>query len=117
MVQYHQTGAQFRVVQPHCCWFPVYSGSALEVMIPAEQLCIRLNRTPLRTTTHSSGSSVKALISWCGTNGGNEPAGLGFGGDFPVGAPPHPGPAADHIDHALQLAVMMGPWAAVLRLR
>ena len=59
----------------------------------------------------------QGVVSWCGTNGGNEPAGPGFGGDSWLVPRPHPGPAADHIDHALQLAVMMGPWAAVLRLR
>jgi hypothetical protein len=29
----------------------------------------------------------------------------GFGGEFLVGAPPYPGPASDHIDHAFQLDV------------
>src|SRR5947209_15015179 len=39
----------------------------------------------------------------------DEPARAGFVGEFEVRAPPHPGLAADHVDHGLQLAVMVRP--------
>ena len=47
----------------------------------------------------------------------DEPARASLGGELEVLAPPHPGPAANHVDHALQLAVMVraGPRAGMDR--
>src|SRR5579884_1692727 len=39
----------------------------------------------------------------------DEPARAGFGGEFEIGTPPHPGPAANYVDHAFQLAMMVRP--------
>ena len=56
----------------------------------------------LRTRTHSSVSSVEALISWCGTYGGTKmkSPGPGLGDELQAVAPAHAGAAAEHVDDA-----------------
>lgn len=63
----------------------------------------------LRHSTHSSVSCALALISWCGTKGGdvNEVTRSGLGGEFEGVAPTHAGMTFDHVNHAFQRAVVV----------
>ena len=65
----------------------------------------------LRTTTHSSGSSVRGVDLLVGhvRRDEDEVAGIGLGDELQPLAPAHPRPAADHVDDALQVAVMVRP--------